>query len=378
MRISPHLDMLPERAFIRGPDGMIQPQGGGKGGSMNVPEPDPRIAEAQMKMADLAEKQFEQFENDVWPQMLEQWEAQTKIAEREQEKQFEIADDQKKRADEYYQRMEETFYPLQDQMVEQAKEFNSEGYHQQMASRAIGDTEAQNEIARRNSAMQMAKFGVDPTSGAAVGTNQAMNVMGAANKAAAGNRAYMAAKELGWNLGMQASGLGAGLPGASAQSAGLALGGSGQGMATGQIPMAMGGQVGNSLSQGYGGAMAGWNNVGNLGVNKYNADISAWSAQQAAEAQNAAGWGTAIGSLGGAAISKYSDVRVKENIVPLGVLPSGVRVYEFNYKPEHAHRGPPGRQVGVMAQDLINVNPDAVSLDEDGYYRVDYSKVTLC
>ena len=377
MRLDPHFGMLPERAFIRGPDGMIKPQGG-KGGTTNVPAPDPRIAEAQMKMADLAEKQFEQFENDVWPQMLEQWNAQTEIAEREQAKQFEIADDQKERADDYYQRMEETFYPLQDQMVDQATEFNSEGYHQQMAARAIGDTEAQNEIARRNSAMQMAKFGVDPTSGAAVGTNQAMNVMGAANKAAAGNRAYMAAKELGWNLGMQASGLGAGLPGASAQSAGLALAGGGQGMATGQVSMGMGGQMGNSLSQGYGGAMAGWNNVGNLGVNKYNADVNAWSAQQAAEAQNAAGWGTAIGTLGSAAISRDwgSDVRIKENIVPIGMLPSGARVYEFNYRPEHAHRGPPGRQVGVMAQDLLSINPDAVSLDEDGYYRVDYSKVT--
>ena len=376
MRLDPHFGMLPERAFIRGFDKQIMPQGGKGGSSYNAPAPDPRIAEAQMKMADLAEEQFQQFETDIWPNLQAQWEAQTEIAEREQEKQFEIADKQSERADEYYRRMEETFYPLQDQMVDQAKEFNSEGYHQQMASRAIGDTEAQNEIARKNSMQQMAKFGVDPTSGAAVGTNQAMNVVGAANKAAAGNRAYMAAKELGWNLGMQASGLGAGLPGASAQSTGLALQGGGQGMATGQVPMAMGGQMGNSLSQGYGGAMQGWNQVGTLGVNKYNADVSAWSAQQAAEAQNAAGWGTAIGSLGSAAITAASDIRLKENIVPIGMLPSGVHVYEYNLKPEFAHLGPPGRQVGVMAQDLLSINPDAVSLDEDGYYRVDYSKVT--
>jgi hypothetical protein len=30
---------------------------------------------------------------------------------------------------------------------------------------------------------------------------------------------------------------------------------------------------------------------------------------------------------------------------------------------------------GVMAQELIKVNPSAVHKAEDGYYRVDYSKV---
>ena len=30
---------------------------------------------------------------------------------------------------------------------------------------------------------------------------------------------------------------------------------------------------------------------------------------------------------------------------------------------------------GVMAQELIKVDPSAVLMGEDGYYRVDYSKV---
>lgn len=376
MRINPLLEMLPEEAFQRGPDKQIKVYK--KGGSTNIPQADPRIAEAQLKLANLAEEQFSMFEEDVWPKMLDQWEKQTSIAEREQEKQFEIADKQMARSDEYYQRMEDTFYPLQDQMVEQAKEFNDEGYHQQMASRAMADAEAQNEMARKNTAMQMAQYGVNPTSGAYAGTTQAMNVMGAANKAAASNRAYMAAKELGWNMGMQASGLGAGLPGASAQSTGLALQGSGQGMATGQVPMAMGGAMGNSMSQGFGGAMQGWGQVGQLGVNKYNTDVNAWSAQQAANAQNAAGWGSAIGGLGSAAIygaMSKSDMRLKENVKHIGTLPSGVRVYEFEFKPEYADKYGHGKQVGVMAQEVMHHNPDAVQMTEDGYYSVDYSKV---
>jgi hypothetical protein len=31
--------------------------------------------------------------------------------------------------------------------------------------------------------------------------------------------------------------------------------------------------------------------------------------------------------------------------------------------------------VGVMAQDLLALRPDAVSLDESGYYRVNYDRL---
>jgi len=49
----------------------------------------------------------------------------------------------------------------------------------------------------------------------------------------------------------------------------------------------------------------------------------------------------------------YSDVRLKENLVPLGRL-ADVNFYEFNYK------GLPGRQVGVLAQEVVKTHPLAV------------------
>ena len=70
-----------------------------------------------------------------------------------------------------------------------------------------------------------------------------------------------------------------------------------------------------------------------------------------------------------------SDVATKENIKQIGVLPSGIHVYEFEYKPEFKDEAGHGRHVGVMAQEVEQVIPEAVAIGADGFKMVDYSKV---
>ena len=65
--------------------------------------------------------------------------------------------------------------------------------------------------------------------------------------------------------------------------------------------------------------------------------------------------------------SKRSDIRLKKNIVKVGVSDWGINIYEFEYKSK------PGRFRGVMAQELVDTYPAALSVGQDGYYRVDYS-----
>lgn len=65
---------------------------------------------------------------------------------------------------------------------------------------------------------------------------------------------------------------------------------------------------------------------------------------------------------------QFSDVRLKTNIVKVGTRDDGLNVYEFNY----VWGGP--RRVGLMAQEVQNVYPDAVA-EVDGYLTVDYGKV---
>lgn len=79
----------------------------------------------------------------------------------------------------------------------------------------------------------------------------------------------------------------------------------------------------------------------------------------------------ALGGLFGGALSLLpkSDRRLKENIERIGETEGGAPLYKFRYK----SGGP--FHIGVMAQDLLDTQPDAVVMENDGYYAVDYSKV---
>lgn len=74
-------------------------------------------------------------------------------------------------------------------------------------------------------------------------------------------------------------------------------------------------------------------------------------------------------SAGASLIPLLSDRRAKMDIERIGQTDAGVPVYKFRYK-----TGGP-IQIGYMAQDLLETNPDAVSMGPDGFYRVDYDKV---
>ncbi len=71
----------------------------------------------------------------------------------------------------------------------------------------------------------------------------------------------------------------------------------------------------------------------------------------------------------------FSDIRLKENVMKVDETDSGVGWYTWSWNDTAKAMGVDGPTEGVIAQDLINVDPTAVSLGEDGYYRVDYSKV---
>jgi len=72
-------------------------------------------------------------------------------------------------------------------------------------------------------------------------------------------------------------------------------------------------------------------------------------------------------SLGGAAISAFSDARLKSNIVKVGNHPLGIGIYEYDIFGQ--------RQRGVMAQELLQVMPDAVHQHPSGYLMVDYGRL---
>jgi len=86
--------------------------------------------------------------------------------------------------------------------------------------------------------------------------------------------------------------------------------------------------------------------------------------------QQGAGIG-ALADLGSAGIQRYktSDARLKTNIEKVGEV-NGLSIYEYEY----VWGGP--REVGVMAQEVIKVVPEAV-MKIGKWFAVDYSKLGL-
>ena len=66
-----------------------------------------------------------------------------------------------------------------------------------------------------------------------------------------------------------------------------------------------------------------------------------------------------------------SDIRLKTNIHRVGTTVMNLPLYSFEYRGKH------GTYIGVMAQDVLKVEPSAVSVGDDGFYRVDYQKLGI-
>ena len=77
----------------------------------------------------------------------------------------------------------------------------------------------------------------------------------------------------------------------------------------------------------------------------------------------------------GAVAPFFSDVKLKTNIKQVGKLNNGIKVYTWNWTEEA--KGIVGDQVeyGVIAQEVMEVVPEAVIEGNDGYLRVSYETV---
>lgn len=78
-----------------------------------------------------------------------------------------------------------------------------------------------------------------------------------------------------------------------------------------------------------------------------------------------------IGGLVGGVASGIaaSDRRLKKDITKVGALPNGLNVYEFTYINDS------GPHVGVMADEVAKLMPEALGPVVDGYMTVNYNKI---
>ena len=105
-----------------------------------------------------------------------------------------------------------------------------------------------------------------------------------------------------------------------------------------------------------------------------NYNLNASNAANAANSSMTGGLMGLAGSLGAAGITKYSDIRTKENIEPIGIANNGLTVYRYEYKDEFKDHELAGSGVhyGYMAQEVEQVFPYAVKTLDDGFKVVNY------
>ena len=94
----------------------------------------------------------------------------------------------------------------------------------------------------------------------------------------------------------------------------------------------------------------------------WNQTAAASAQAQAQQAQNAA---TALAL----AWMFWSDKRLKKDITLIGKMSNGINLYKYRYVWSKEY------QIGVMAQEVINIIPEAVKETVSGYFKVDYSKL---
>ena len=83
------------------------------------------------------------------------------------------------------------------------------------------------------------------------------------------------------------------------------------------------------------------------------------------------GGGGGGGFRGGGGGGRRSDIALKYDVVLLGHLANGLGYYRFSYLGSHK------AYVGVIAQEVEGVMPEAVTRGSDGYLRVYYEKLGL-
>jgi len=81
------------------------------------------------------------------------------------------------------------------------------------------------------------------------------------------------------------------------------------------------------------------------------------------------------GGVIGELIRKYSDISLKTNIEPVGKLPNGINLYTWDWNEEGKRIAGDAPTYGVIAQEVQEVAPEAVTRGDHGYLMVNYSKL---
>ena len=211
-----------------------------------------------------------------------------------------------KRFDDYQAdraRYEELYQPLEDQLIEEAKTYDSPERREEEAAKAIAETAASFDAQRQNAMRNLEGYGIDPSQTRSQGLDKDVRIAQATASAQAGAAGRDRVEDVGRALRGEAINIGKGYPGQIAQSVGQAVT-SGQAALSGaqqNTQVASGAMTAPSAYMGVGNqAISTWGNTLNQG---YQNQLDAYNA--GGGVMQALGW--LVGQLGGAYLGRAAE-----------------------------------------------------------------------
>lgn len=208
-------------------------------------------------------------------------------------------------ATEQQSRLENIYYPIENQFAQQATSYDSPAREQQASASAQADV-ANSYNAQRNSALQsLESYGIDPSQTRYGAMDLGARVSQAASAASAGTQARLNTEATGLSLEGEAINIGRGYPTSIAQSYSTAQGAGGSGV-----------NAGLNTSTTYGNLMGTATQWGSLSTSDYNSattalntafsnELSSYNASTQASQNAFGGIGSLVGGLGAASIIAF-------------------------------------------------------------------------
>lgn len=327
---------------------------GKKGGSSKAPKPDPRIAQAAQKQADLGQDWLS-FAKDAFEQSKARQETIDKQTADVMAQQRGVADQQLKWAQQDRDRYNNVFVPAQDKFVNTAMNYDTPEKQEEAAAEASADVQNSAAKAQEAQARNAASMGVNPASGRYAGIDQNTVMNTALANAGAQNQARQLVRDKALGLQYQAANMGNMLPQQSNQTMGLGLGAGSDAIGLAQRNQQLFNGSTGIVNSGYAGAMSGYQGMSNSLNNLYGNQLSAWQAQNQQNAQKASGLGSFLGGVAGIASSFLpSDKNLKTNKRRLRAgagleAINSMPIDTWKYKPGVADEG---EHIGTYAQDF--------------------------
>jgi hypothetical protein len=152
----------------------------------------------------------------------QQYDEMKPLAQRVYDQQLQAQEEQMRQARDYYDYQTQTFRPLEQGLVADAQNFDTEAYRNQLAAKASQDAAQAFGLTQGMVARESERRGVNPNSGAAAGLQNQSTLNQAAMRAGGMNNARTQAENTAYARKLDVTGLGRNLAGASTAAYGAA------------------------------------------------------------------------------------------------------------------------------------------------------------